>query len=119
MKKILYATTALATAALVAGAAGDAAAQEYKSEAAERINLGISGYFQQWAVGVAQDIKDTGPETIKTNPIDNKQNSEICFIGSTTLDNGLTVGINVQVEANTSSDQIDESFLFLQGPSFW
>lgn len=117
MKKILYATTALATAALVAGAAGDAAAQEATSKAAERIKLGISGYHQQWGVGLSQDIKDTGPNTIKTNPVDQKHNSEICFIGQTTLDNGLTVGVNVQMEANTESDQIDESYLFLQSPS--
>ncbi|QNT69599.1 porin [Defluviicoccus vanus] len=117
MKKILLATTALATAALVAGAAGDAAAQEATSKAAERIKLGISGYHQQWGVGLSQDIKDTGPNTIKTNAVDQKHNSEICFIGQTTLDNGLTVGVNVQVEANTDADQIDESYLFLQGPS--
>lgn len=117
MKKILLATTALATAALVAGAAGDAAAQETTSKAAEKIKVGISGYHQQWGVGVAQDIKDTGSNSIKTNPIDEKHNSEICFVGQTTLDNGLTVGINVQMEANTEGDQIDESYLFLQGPS--
>jgi hypothetical protein len=119
MKKILLATTALATAALVAGAAGDAAAQETTSKAAERIKVGISGYHQQWGVGVAQDIKDTGSNSIKTNPVDEKHNSEICFVGQTTLDNGLTVGVNVQMEANTEQgDQIDESYLFLQGPSF-
>jgi hypothetical protein len=127
MKKILYATTALATAAFVAGAAGDAAAQEHVSKAAERIKVGIGGYYQQWGVGVSQNIKDgpdditpipgSVPNTIKTNPIDNKHNSEICFIGQTTLDNGLTVGINVQLEAFTEADQVDESYLFLQGPS--
>ncbi|MFO1128902.1 MAG: porin [Rhodospirillales bacterium] len=127
MKKTLLATTALATAALVAGAAGDATAQEYTSKSAERIKVGLSGYFQQWGVGVSQDIKD-GPDditpiagshgnTIKNNVVDQKHNSEICFIGQTTLDNGLTVGINVQLEANTEADQIDESYLFLQGPS--
>ena len=127
MKKILLATTALATAALVAGAARDAEAQEYTSKAAERIKLGISGYFQQWGVGLSQDIKDgpddilpiagSAPNTIKNNVIDQKHNSEICFIGQTTLDNGLTVGLNVQIEANTEADQVDETYLFLQGPS--
>ncbi|MFO1152566.1 MAG: porin [Rhodospirillales bacterium] len=127
MKKILLATTALATAALVAGAAGDALAQETTSKAAERIKVGLGGYFQQWGVGASQDIKD-GPgditpiagshgNTIKQNAVDQKHNSEICFIGQTTLDNGLTVGLNVQLEANTEADTIDESYLFLQGPS--
>lgn len=117
MKKILLATTALATAALVAGATGDAVAQEYTSQAAQRIKMGISGYHQQWGVGASQDIKDTGPYKIKTNAIDQKHNSEICFVGQTTLDNGLTVGVNVQFEANTEADTVDESYLFLQGPS--
>lgn len=117
MKKILLATTALATAALVVGAVGDAAAQEATSKAAERIKLGLSGYYQQWGVGLDQDIKGVASNSIKTNPIDQKHNSEICVIGQTTLDNGLTVGVNVQFEANNDIDQIDESYLFLQGPS--
>ena len=53
--------------------------------------------------------------TIKNNVVDQKHNSEICFIGQTTLDNGLTVGVNVQIEANTEADQVDETYLFLQG----
>jgi hypothetical protein len=127
MKKILLATTALATAALVAGSAGDAKAQEHVSKAAERIKFGISGYFQQWGTGTSQDIKDgpgdiraiagSAPNTIKNNVIDQKHNSEICFIGQTTLDNGLTIGVNVQIEANTEADQVDETYLFLQSPS--
>ena len=36
--------------------------------------------------------------------VDKKHNSEICVIGQTTLDNGLTVGVNVQIEANSESD---------------
>ena len=71
MRKLLYATTALTTAALIAGAAGDAGAQVSPApatprepaatpapaptippapKAAERIKLGLSGYYQQWAV---------------------------------------------------------------------
>ncbi|MGF1641271.1 MAG: porin, partial [Rhodospirillales bacterium] len=46
-----------------------------------------------------------------------KHNSEICFIGETTLDNGITFGINVQLEANTSGDQIDESYLYVESDS--
>src|SRR3546814_15132709 len=42
--------------------------------------------------------------------------SEIHFVGSTTLDNGIEFGVNVQLEANTNSgDQIDESYLYAQG----
>lgn len=118
MKKFLYATTALASVGMIAGAASDAAA-------AERIRLGLSGYHQQWGVYADQDI-DTptvpgqNPQTrkIKTVPVDQKHNSEICVIGETTLDNGLTIGVNVQVEANTSGDNIDESYLYVQHKTY-
>jgi predicted porin len=117
MKKFLYATTALASVGMIAGAASDAAA-------AEKIKLGLSGYFQQWGVYSDQNINTTGNNAagagnkIKTNPVDQKHNSEICVIGETTLDNGLTVGINVQIEANTSGDNIDESYLYVQHPTY-
>ena len=183
MRKLLYATTALSTAALIAGTAGDAAAQTspspapstgnpatvsdpllaqmaptttpttpppapapagppqtvreiyqtgpapaptapgtWVSRAAQRIKLELSGYYQQWGVATDQDLKQRavvgGPRaTQPTNTVTNKHNSEVCVIGQTTLDNGLTIGINVQIEANTSSDQIDESYLFVQSPT--
>ena len=111
MKHFLYGTTALATAGLIAGVAGNAAA-------ADRINIGVHGYHQQWLVGATQDYKNrnpgvTGAEKSENN-VDEKHNSEICFVGETTLDNGLTFGINVQLEANTSSDQIDESYMYVE-----
>jgi outer membrane protein OmpU len=43
--------------------------------------------------------------------VDQKSDSEVWFKGLTTLVNGLSVGINVQLEANSTGDQIDESFL--------
>lgn len=47
---------------------------------------------------------------------DVKSNTEIWFSGSTTLDNGLQFGVNVQLEGNSNAnDQIDESFLFVEG----
>lgn len=156
MRKLLLATTALTAAGLVAGAAGNAAAQTapaspgttgitqqkatdtgsappapapttYVSKSAERIKLQLSGYFQQWGVFTEQQLR-TRPTTgtgvafgnksnQPTNFATEKHNSEICFIGQTTLDNGLTIGVNVQLEANTSSDQIDESYLFIQSPT--
>jgi hypothetical protein len=149
MRKLLYATTALTTAALIAGTAGDAAAQAaptppspspyreqlptvtpqptpapapYVSKAAERIKLGLSGYYQQWAVATDQSFRTKaapGAASVHqaTNFVDNKHNSEICVIGQTTLDNGLTIGVNVQIEAFSESDVIDESYLFLQSPT--
>lgn len=113
MKKILYATTAMATAGLIAGGVGSAAA-------AERLQLEIHGYHQQWIVGLDQDFTDTDANRIergfKSSPIDQKTNSEICFTGQTTLDNGISVGVQVEMEAQSSGAglQIDETFLFLQ-----
>jgi hypothetical protein len=40
---------------------------------------------------------------------------EVYFRGQTTLDNGLTVGAFVQLEALTSADQIDESYIYFSG----
>jgi outer membrane protein OmpU len=158
MRKLLYATTALTAAALIAGAAGEAAAQTstaptlpqtgaqpspyreqlpapppttvpatptdkpFVSKSAERIKLGLGGYFQQFAVITDQSYR------VRANPaandthrstqmVDNKHNAEVCVIGQTTLDNGLTVGVNIQIEAFTESDTVDESYLFLQSPT--
>jgi hypothetical protein len=111
-KSFFYGTTALASAGLIAGVAGNAAA-------AERIKMGVHGYHQQFLVGADQDYKNdalTGAER-STNAVDEKHNSEICFVGETTLDNGITFGVNVQLEANTSGDQIDESYLYAQSDS--
>jgi hypothetical protein len=45
-----------------------------------------------------------------------KSDSEIWFGGRTTLANGITIGFDVQLEANSrASDQIDESYLFVDG----
>jgi len=154
MKKLLYATTALTAAALIAGAAGEAAAQtaqtlpqtgaspspykeqlpapppttvpapstSYVSPSAQRIKLGLSGYFQQWGVVTDQSYKirptpGANNNNKQTSLVDQKHNSEICVIGQTTLDSGLTIGVNVQIEANTEGDTVDESYLFLQSPT--
>jgi hypothetical protein len=126
MKKFLLGTTALATAGLIAGVACDAtaadAANAQHGQSGQRIKVGIGGYHQQWGVYSNQNINTNdsngGVDTkIKTNPVDQKHNSEICFIGESTLDNGITFGLNVQLEANTEADQIDESYLYIQGDS--
>ncbi len=114
MKKYLLGTTALATAGLIAGMAGDAAADS-------RIKVGVNGFHQQWGVYADQDIdtrNDDGTSTkIKTLPVDQKHNSEVCFTGELTLDNGITFGLNVQLEANTEADQIDELYLYVESDS--
>jgi predicted porin len=108
MKKILMATTAVAAVAL---ASGDAYAQ---STAAGPIRLGLGGYFQFYGV-FGEQSNDTGqPGTFRHN-FDFKREAEIFFTGQTKLDNGLIIGVDVQLEAESCGDQIDESYIWFQG----
>jgi hypothetical protein len=47
--------------------------------------------------------------------IDQKSEAEIHFLPSITLDNGLQIGADVQLEASGDPDTIDESYLFIDG----
>src|SRR5690554_3259527 len=111
MKKLLLSGTALAAAGVAAGVATPAQAQ---------IELGLGGYMQQF-IGYANSDTDMGDalgglDNNGWNGFDVKSNSEIFFVGTATLDNGLKFGVNVQLEANSNAaDQIDESFLFVEG----
>jgi predicted porin len=97
MKKILIATSALVAVA-VAG----------QAQASEKIKLSVGGYMEQWA-GIAS--QDDGHANINAFQSD----TEVYFTGSTTLDNGIEVGAVIQLEGETSSDQIDEQYLYVNG----
>ncbi|WP_417827388.1 porin [Thalassospira sp.] len=99
MKKILFASSALVAIA----AAGSA-------QASEPIKLSVGGFMNQW-IGVA-DEDNTGSDG-RNNAF--QSNTEIHFKGSTTLDNGIEVGAVVELEGETSSDQIDEQYLYVNG----
>jgi outer membrane protein OmpU len=97
MKKNLLATTALAAAGALA--ASGAFAQT------KPIELKVKGYHQQWVgIGSQSNINAAGEDV---TDLDVQEDSEVHFVGSTTLDNGLTFGINVQLEGNTQNDAID------------
>ena len=108
MKKILLGTTALVAAGAVAGIA--------PAQAADPIQITVNGYMEQW-FGFGDN--DDGKATVGGGDPQNvniQSDSEIIFNGRTTLDNGITFGVQVQLEANSNAgDQIDESFLFIQG----
>jgi predicted porin len=111
MKKALYGTTALGAIALMAG---PAAAQDGK------ISLGVGGYYENFFTAVAQDcdVADCdggGVNGGEYNPFNVRQEGEIHFKGETTLDNGLTVGFQAQLEAITAGDQMDETYLYFEG----
>jgi predicted porin len=104
-----------ATAATVVTLATALGAPPGRAQAAEPIRLHIEGGHQQWVVVTRPELKDgAGQRPFDTATVDQKHNSEIWFTGETLLTSGLTVGLTVQLEANTASDQIDESFLFLK-----
>ena len=103
MKKSLLATTALAALGAVA-VAGPATA-------AEKIKVSVGGYMEQW-FGYADSKNNVTPDR---DGFDQQSDGEIHFKGSTTLDNGIKIGINVQLEGQTSGDQIDEQYAFVEG----
>jgi outer membrane protein OmpU len=112
MKKHLLGTTALVAAGMFAMV--DTAAAQTK---VMPIQVSVGGYYAEYISYTNQD--DVGATTTggsgKLTQFDEYSDKEIHFNGRTTLDNGLTIGFRVELEANTDSDQIDESYMFVEG----
>jgi outer membrane protein OmpU len=104
MKKVLLGTTALMGAGLVASPAF----------AADGIKLGVGGFFRQTYQAVFDDDSE-GELGNERNTHGFFNNAEIHFTGSTILDNGLEVGARVELEGETSDDQIDEAWIWFSG----
>ncbi len=102
MKKYLLGTSAIVGASAVLAA---------PASAEDPIRLGLDGYMNMF-FGVGSTDNDAGFDREPTNLF---QDGEIWFVGETTLDNGISFGVNVQLEAFSSSDQIDESFGYVEG----
>lgn len=107
MKKILIGTTALLSAAAFASTA----------QASDPVKLQLGGYLEYYVVGAHQD--DSYKDANAVNNFDVQGESEIWFSGQTTLDNGLTVGVRVELEGGSDNDGrddiIDESYVFVSG----
>ena len=104
MKKLLFGSTALVSVGLAAG----------NVTAAEQIQMGVGGYFQAFVVGGSQDDGVGQPAAgVRSHAV--KREAETIFSGSTTLDNGIQFGVQVQLEAEVCADQIDESFMWVSG----
>jgi hypothetical protein len=104
MNKILLGSTAIVAAGMIASAP--------TAIAAEKLKLSVGGYMEQW-VGYVSSDDGTDQDF---SGFDVKSDAEIHFKGMTKLDNGMSVGVNVQLEANSNAgDQIDESYLILKG----
>jgi predicted porin len=105
MKKVLLGSTALVALGLVPAMAN----------AADKIELGLSGYFNAYltAGSVDDNPGDIGAAGVREHGIGRE--SEIHFRGQTTLDNGIKVGVRVELEGETSADQIDNSYVYFDG----
>ncbi|MDH3665853.1 MAG: porin [Paracoccaceae bacterium] len=111
MKKVLLGTSAIA----LAGAfASPAAAAEWE--------VRVGGYMEQYVAYGDPDVPGTSNNAAAPGPIggdysgiDSKQDSEIFFLPSITLDNGIKIGANIQLEGFQGGDQIDESYMQIKG----
>ena len=101
-KQLLLGSTALIVGAL--GAPGIAAA-------AEPLRLEVRGYMDQF-FGLGDVDNDSNVDDGITSHF---SDGEVHFKGSTELDNGLTVGVDIQLEGNNRGDQIDEEYAWLSG----
>jgi outer membrane protein OmpU len=101
MKKSLLATTAIAALGAVVVAA----------PASAKFEVGVSGYMEQWF-----GYSDNADTVQNSDVFDSFSDSEF-FIGfKQTLDNGLEIGGEIQVEGQqASAEQIDEQYIFING----
>jgi predicted porin len=103
MKRLLLGTSALVTAGvLVSGPA-----------AAAGLEASLNGYMEQW-FGF-RSVDNDGSGASQLTDFDHKSDTEVHFQARATLDNGLKVRYHVELEGNTGSDQIDESYITLTG----
>ena len=112
MKKILLGTTAIAVAGFVVGSAATA-------NAADPISVGINGYWKNAMAMINEDGED-GNLADNRNSHTVGSDVEFSLSGSTTLDNGITVGFNAQLEGGNDaaagdSEAFDEQWMWLSG----
>jgi predicted porin len=114
MKKLLVGTAAVA---LGLGLAAPA-------KAADGVKLGLGGYFMGYVSWVDQDEDtnvDADAEIEDVRSFDILRETEVHFSGETTLDNGLTVGMHIEAEADGFAGgagdtfDIEESYAYFSG----
>ena len=108
MKKQWLASTALCAVAGLSLAA-PAAAQD-------KMKIGIMGFAKQEFGYVWQrDFDSTAGAPSDRSGFDQQSDVEIQFRGQLKLDNGITVLVHVDLEGETSADQIDEQYMRIFG----
>lgn len=84
------------------------------AQAADGLKLDVGGYFTGYGMYTNQDDENIAGN--ESRQFDIIRNTEVHFGGETTLDNGLTVG--VQIEANADEGDsfgVDESYAYFSG----
>lgn len=101
MKKFLLGTTAIVAAGMIAAPSADAA---------DKIDIAVGGFMNQWfGYTTAED------ESADYQGFNNQSDTEIHFTGTTTLDNGISFGVGIELEGNSSASHIDESYMTISG----
>ena len=112
--------------ALVALAVWCGAGNRASAQAVRPLQVTVGGYMEQ-SFGFARNargvrtsqVRQTGFTSVvlqDPNRFGQQSDTEIWFSGRTTLGNGMVVGFKVELEGNSQfNDQIDESFLFVEG----
>lgn len=106
MKKTLLGTTALVTAGLLSGPA----------LAADPIELSLGGWFYMAPTAIIAEDEIAG--AAERNTFGFTKDYEITFDGRTTLDNGITVGFHMELEApptGATGLRQDEQYIFVSG----
>lgn len=99
MKKVLLSSAAVIGLASMA------------TPAAAQVELELGGYFKGYGAYVSQD-DNTG----EANNIGWLNNTEVHFGGETTLNNGLTVGVHIETEADGGDGfEVEESYAYFSG----
>jgi outer membrane protein OmpU len=104
MKRCLLGTTALVATGLAASQAA----------AAEGVQLGLGGFYGAAAGLLFSQDDGNGDPGQHTRDVVFRQDVEVYFMGETTLDNGLSVGVQIQLEGQQSDDQIDEVWAYFK-----
>jgi hypothetical protein len=94
MKKVLLST---AVAAVIASPA-------------MAFDVSVGGYYNSMAYSVDSD--NTG---VDYKDLSFQEDAEIIFKGKTRSDTGIEYGFQVQLEASTTADQVDEHYIYVKG----
>jgi outer membrane protein OmpU len=84
------------------------------AQANKPVEVSIGGFFSQFLSYIHQDNVTSAGVPGDPQSVDVTFDSEIHFNGRAQLANGITVGFRVELEGNTDSDQIDESYAFVE-----